>query len=165
LSVQFAQELISTFSTTIGEVALIPAIGGIFTVTLVSYKKAALPFVKHPTRLRSDHQTYAPPGQQLSNDPNSKTVSPEEPATVETVLLWDRKADGGFPETKVLKQRVRDCLDPDRNLGHSDTLANQKPVANRDVAVSLEKGSMVEEVVKSDVKSAAEKTVACDDCT
>jgi hypothetical protein len=32
---QFAQELLSTFSTTIGEVALIPATGGIFTVELV----------------------------------------------------------------------------------------------------------------------------------
>lgn len=36
------------------------------------------------------------------------------------VVLWDRKADGGFPELKVLKQRVRDRLDPERSLGHSD---------------------------------------------
>ena len=35
-------------------------------------------------------------------------------------LIWERKADGGFPEAKVLKQRVRDLLDPDRDLGHSD---------------------------------------------
>ncbi|MDY8109053.1 SelT/SelW/SelH family protein [Fulvimarina sp. 2208YS6-2-32] len=34
--------------------------------------------------------------------------------------LWERKADGGFPEAKVLKQRVRDRLDPARDLGHSD---------------------------------------------
>ncbi|KQT83155.1 SelT/SelW/SelH family protein [Aurantimonas sp. Leaf443] len=34
--------------------------------------------------------------------------------------LWERKADGGFPEAKVLKQRVRDRLDPQRSLGHSD---------------------------------------------
>ena len=27
---------------------------------------------------------------------------------------------GGFPEAKVLKQRVRDQIDPDRDLGHND---------------------------------------------
>ena len=34
--------------------------------------------------------------------------------------VWDRKVDGGFPDIKVLKQRVRDVLDPDRDLGHTD---------------------------------------------
>ncbi|MDV7210859.1 selenoprotein W-related protein [Azotobacter beijerinckii] len=36
------------------------------------------------------------------------------------VQIWERKADGGFPEAKVLKQRVRDRIDPGRDLGHSD---------------------------------------------
>ena len=40
--------------------------------------------------------------------------------TCEGDVIWERKADGGFPEAKVLKQRVRDRLDPDRHLGHSD---------------------------------------------
>ncbi|WP_427025170.1 SelT/SelW/SelH family protein [Aureimonas ureilytica] len=35
-------------------------------------------------------------------------------------LVWERKAEGGFPEAKVLKQRVRDIMDPERSLGHSD---------------------------------------------
>ncbi len=35
-------------------------------------------------------------------------------------VIWERKQDGGFPEAKVLKQRVRDCIDPDRTLGHID---------------------------------------------
>jgi hypothetical protein len=34
--------------------------------------------------------------------------------------IWDRKAEAGFPETKVLKQRVRDCIAPGRGLGHAD---------------------------------------------
>jgi len=38
----------------------------------------------------------------------------------DTVLLWDRKSEGGFPELKNLKQRVRDKIDPGRGLGHSD---------------------------------------------
>ncbi|HHF3043543.1 SelT/SelW/SelH family protein [Vibrio diabolicus] len=35
--------------------------------------------------------------------------------------IWERKKDSGFPEAKVLKQRVRDIIDPERDLGHSDT--------------------------------------------
>ena len=39
---------------------------------------------------------------------------------VDNVLIWERKRDGGFPDVKALKQRVRDHLDPDRDLGHLD---------------------------------------------
>lgn len=35
-------------------------------------------------------------------------------------LIWCRVADDGFPEAKQLKRRVRDLLDPARNLGHID---------------------------------------------
>ncbi|MEH6532143.1 MAG: SelT/SelW/SelH family protein [Photobacterium frigidiphilum] len=35
-------------------------------------------------------------------------------------LIWERKADGGFPDAKQLKQRVRDVIDPERDLGHVD---------------------------------------------
>ncbi|MDD1781454.1 SelT/SelW/SelH family protein [Enterovibrio sp. ZSDZ35] len=35
-------------------------------------------------------------------------------------VIWERKRDGGFPEAKVLKQRVRDIFDPARDLGHND---------------------------------------------
>lgn len=35
-------------------------------------------------------------------------------------LLFSRKAEGRFPESKELKQLVRDMIDSDRNLGHSD---------------------------------------------
>ena len=34
--------------------------------------------------------------------------------------LWDRVRDGGFPDAKALKQRVRDQIDPARDLGHLD---------------------------------------------
>ncbi|WP_432722305.1 SelT/SelW/SelH family protein [Jeongeupia wiesaeckerbachi] len=43
---------------------------------------------------------------------------------VNDVLVWDRKAEGGFPEAKVLKQRVRDVIAPDKPLGHSDRPAS-----------------------------------------
>jgi len=35
-------------------------------------------------------------------------------------LLWERKRDGGFPDIRVLKQMVRDRIDPQRDLGHLD---------------------------------------------
>jgi selenoprotein W-related protein len=35
-------------------------------------------------------------------------------------LIWDRKRDGGFPDAATLKQRVRDRIDPGRDLGHID---------------------------------------------
>ncbi|WP_289034439.1 SelT/SelW/SelH family protein [uncultured Roseibium sp.] len=34
--------------------------------------------------------------------------------------IWERKQDGGFPEAKILKQRLRDHVWPDMELGHSD---------------------------------------------
>ncbi|MBY6212583.1 SelT/SelW/SelH family protein [Microbulbifer agarilyticus] len=35
-------------------------------------------------------------------------------------LIWERKRDGGFPGAKELKQKVRDVLFPERDLGHVD---------------------------------------------
>ncbi len=35
-------------------------------------------------------------------------------------MVWERKKDGGFPEVKILKQRVRDIVAPERDLGHTD---------------------------------------------
>ncbi|MEQ8481081.1 MAG: SelT/SelW/SelH family protein [Hoeflea sp.] len=35
-------------------------------------------------------------------------------------LIWDRKRDGGFPDVKALKGRVRDRVGPARDLGHVD---------------------------------------------
>ena len=35
-------------------------------------------------------------------------------------VIWERKRDGGFPEAKILKGRIRDHLDPGRDLGHND---------------------------------------------
>jgi len=34
--------------------------------------------------------------------------------------IYSRKEAGRFPESKELKQLVRDRIDPDRDLGHSD---------------------------------------------
>jgi selenoprotein W-related protein len=35
-------------------------------------------------------------------------------------IIWSRKAEGRFPEITELKQRVRDAVAPEKNLGHAD---------------------------------------------
>jgi selenoprotein W-related protein len=71
-----AQELLTTFDTELGEVALIPGSGGVFEVR------------------------------------------------VDGELVWSRRVQGRFPESKELKQRVRDHVAPDKDLGHSDRYGN-----------------------------------------
>jgi selenoprotein W-related protein len=67
-----AQELLMTFETELGEVALVPGKGGVFEV-------------------RVDGET-----------------------------VWSKKQQGRFPESKELKQLVRDRVVPGKDLGHSD---------------------------------------------
>jgi len=40
--------------------------------------------------------------------------------------LWSRKAEGRFPEITELKQRLRDRIDPARDLGHVDRARTRK---------------------------------------
>lgn len=114
----FGQELLSTFGTAIGEIALIPATGGLFTVYL----------------------THVPPG--------------SETAEVQEILLWDRKAEGGFPETKILKQRLRNHIEPGRDLGHSD-----KPSKTQTSDVSTKPTEP-----QSSAAATVQDTKDCEDC-
>lgn len=77
-SAWMAQELLQTFATDLGEVALLPGTGGVFEIR------------------------------------------------VNGELIWERKRDGGFPGPKELKQRIRDVIDPDRDLGHVDRANNNE---------------------------------------
>ena len=47
-------------------------------------------------------------------------------------VVWDRTTDGGFPESKQLKQRIRDFIAPERNLGHSDSNSTTDPKLSLD---------------------------------
>jgi selenoprotein W-related protein len=66
-----AQELLMTFDTDLGELALVPGSGGIFEVR------------------------------------------------VDGERIWSKKEQGRFPESKQLKQLVRDRVAPEKDLGHS----------------------------------------------
>ena len=67
-----AQELLTTFGTALGEVALMPGLNGVFEVRL------------------------------------------------EGESIFSRRQQGRFPESKELKQLVRDRIAPGKSLGHSD---------------------------------------------
>ena len=67
-----AQEVLTTFETELGEVALVPGTGGIFEI-----------------RLNGE-------------------------------LIYSRKEAGRFPESKELKQLIRDRIAPEKPLGHID---------------------------------------------
>lgn len=40
--------------------------------------------------------------------------------TIDEEVIFDRKKEGRFPEIKELKQLIRDVVNPDKDLGHSD---------------------------------------------
>lgn len=42
---------------------------------------------------------------------------------VDDAPVWSRAIDGGFPDIKELKQRVRDRIAPGKDLGHSEAKA------------------------------------------
>ncbi|KAF1991884.1 hypothetical protein K402DRAFT_430408 [Aulographum hederae CBS 113979] len=176
----FGQELLSTFGTTIGEIALIPATGGTFSVELVCtvlflfinslYLSPPCPPSSAEKIIRfqhGDNQTYIPPT--VGDEISSSTTE----ATATKTLLWDRKTEGGFPETKVLKQRVRDHLDPKRDLGHSDRDGKKKDAVGapeggggekeKEVDEANSKGSRDEEVKSKEPKRNPDGSI-CEDC-
>lgn len=55
-----------------------------------------------------------------SSPPQPESASGTGGFNTARTVLWDRKTDGGFPETKELKRRVRDVIEPGRDLGHVD---------------------------------------------
>ena len=66
-------------------------------------------------------------------DLSSVTLRPSEVGgtfrvAVDGVIIWDRKENGRFPELKELKQRLRDQIAPERDLGHSDIKDRNKNV-------------------------------------
>ena len=66
------------------------------------------------------------------DDLNSVTLIPSRPplpggmliVTLDGQTIWNRKEQGRFPETKELKQLIRDVVAPERSLGHSDNIAD-----------------------------------------
>ena len=63
----------------------------------------------------------------FESDLNTVTLKPSKVGgtfrvSLDDYIIWDRKDEGRFPEMKELKQRIRDQIDPERDLGHSDIM-------------------------------------------
>jgi selenoprotein W-related protein len=61
----------------------------------------------------------------FSEDVAAVSLKPAEVSGTFTVyineeILFDRRERGRFPEIKELKQLVRDKINPEKSLGHSD---------------------------------------------
>jgi len=57
----------------------------------------------------------------LTDFPSNFFVTPGQfNVWVESQQVWNRKEKGEFPEMKELKQLVRNIVDPEKHLGHSE---------------------------------------------
>ena len=62
----------------------------------------------------------------FSNEISGITLIPSDIAGIFEIrsgreIIWERIKKGGMPEIKQLKQRVRDLVAPDKDLGHIDS--------------------------------------------
>lgn len=110
----YAQELLSTFSTSLGEVALQPSTGGTFVVEIFHSPSNTTTTLSSSSSSKAPQPGSDPPPTAAGAAGDGGGISPAR------TVLWDRKTDGGFPETKELKRRVRDVIEPVRDLGHVD---------------------------------------------
>lgn len=86
---QFAQELLSTFSTQLGEVALVPATGGVFTVTMYHSSSSTSTSGSSASTAQGEEVPVAV----VAGTGNGN----EEEDDITEIILWDRKTNGGFP--------------------------------------------------------------------
>jgi selenoprotein W-related protein len=61
----------------------------------------------------------------FTDDVSAVSLKPSETSgkytiSINELELFDRKKEGRFPEVKELKQLIRDRVNPDKSLGHSD---------------------------------------------
>ena len=119
-----------------GEIALVPVTGGIFTITMT-------------------HVAGKP------TDGTTQSVSPSDSSVnVTETVLWDRKIDGGFPETKELKNRVRNIIEPNRDLGHIDRSLKKNSSQQPGLKEDGKSDSPQEAAVKHEQQDSRE----CEDC-
>ena len=88
---QFAQELLSTFSTAIGEAALIPSTGGVFKVGIECEVPAT---AEDEVQLGSGDGSG---GTGTVNDGIKGEGKTSQRRRTTSKILWDRGVEGGFP--------------------------------------------------------------------
>lgn len=88
----------------------------------------------------------------------------DESNRVEHTVIWDRKTEGGFPETKELKNRVRNIIEPGRNLGHIDRSLQKGKAEQSEQKVDEVGGGGIATAVSGSVTSNPAKQDNCEDC-
>ena len=68
-------------------------------------------------------------------------------------LVWDRKAEGGFPETKELKNRVRNIIEPNRALGHTDRALKKSRISDEQARTPMSNQSATEATPQASSKT------------
>jgi len=56
----------------------------------------------------------------------TSSTTDDEEQNPKMMELWDRHTVSGFPQPKDIKQKIRDVIDPNKYLGHSDTEEKKK---------------------------------------
>ena len=59
--------------------------------------------------------------------------------SVGDTTVWSRKDEGRFPDIAELKQRVRDRVAPERDLGHADRARSAQLLRSRDLLTISER--------------------------
>ncbi|GME90093.1 hypothetical protein B5S28_g3503 [[Candida] boidinii] len=77
----------------------------------------------------------------------------------EVKVIWDRKTDGGFPDSKTLKQRIKNYLYPELNLNHID-----KPSSNGGILVEDKQSKPITISSSATSNNAENFTQECIDC-
>lgn len=109
----------------------------------------------------------------FENELDAVTVLPSSEKGIFSVsldgnnLLWDRKVNGGFPSPKGLKQLVRDMVEPEKFLGHSDTEERQSLVEGTSKNVPSETTSLVRDMeqIPSMILDVPEPAITITYCT
>lgn len=99
-----------------------------------------------------------------------RTASSPLDAAATTTTIWDREKEDGFPAIKDLKQRIRDLIDPELYLGHSDNEGREKPAelsSSNDTSESASSTTMPysSEVLEQVLGQAPQPNVSIQYCT
>jgi len=73
-------------------------------------------------------------------------------------VLWDRKVIGRFPESKEVKQLVRDIVDPTKDLGHSDVGAEKNIVVGEGDCIECKESEAIEKNEEGKVQADKEQS-------
>lgn len=101
---------------------------------------------------------------------NSITLLPSRPPSpagtfiisLNDGIVWDRKMDGGFPESKIVKQLIRDKIAPEKSLGHSDVKEEEEnkvvKLAKEEDCVECKENEIIQDSLSNETDTTIENS-------